>query len=162
MSSAEWVLNLSHYAPIAGAIGLIAAVGVYRVMARRSPGTGDLPIIAGRIEAGAMAFLRRQYTVLLPVLVVVAGLLSVAVGWPVGLAFELGGVCSLGAGFIGMRAATKANVRTAEAARAEGAASGRPFSTRTCCHFVSGWTSKTLPSCWSTDQAKCGSNSADR
>ncbi len=122
MSSAEWVLNLSHYAPIAGAIGLIAAVGVYRVMARRSPGTGDLPIIAGRIEEGAMAFLRRQYTVLLPVLVVVAGLLSVAVGWPVGLAFVLGGVCSLGAGFIGMRAATKANVRTAEAARAEGAA----------------------------------------
>ena len=122
MSSAEWVLTLSRSAPVAGVIGLIAAVGVYRWVSRLPAGTGDLPIIAGRIEEGAMAFLRRQYMVLLPVLVVVAGLLSLAVGWAVGLTFVLGGVCSLGAGFIGMRAATKANVRTAEAARAEGAA----------------------------------------
>ena len=122
MSSAEWVLTLSRSAPVAGVIGLIAAVGVYRWVSRLPAGTVDLPIIAGRIEEGAMAFLRRQYTVLLPVLVVVAGLLSLAVGWAVGLTFVLGGVCSLGAGFIGMRAATKANVRTAEAARAEGAA----------------------------------------
>ena len=122
MSSAEWVLTLSRSAPVAGVIGLIAAVGVYRWVSRLPAGTGDLPIIAGRIEEGAMAFLRRQYTVLLPVLVVVAVLLSLAVGWAVGLTFVLGGVCSLGAGFIGMRAATKANVRTAEAARAEGAA----------------------------------------
>ena len=122
MSSAQWVLLLSHYAPIGGVVGLLAAVGVYRWVSRLPPGTGDLPIIAGRIEAGAMAFLRRQYTVLLPVLVVVAILLSLAVGWPVGLAFVAGGLCSLSAGFIGMRAATKANVRTTEAARAQGAA----------------------------------------
>ena len=80
-------------------------------------------MIAGRIEQGAMAFLRRQYQVLIPVLLVVAVLLSLAVGWRVGVTFILGGLCSLVAGFIGMQAATKANVRTTEAARTEGAAS---------------------------------------
>jgi K(+)-stimulated pyrophosphate-energized sodium pump len=102
---------------------LVAAALVFRGVSRRPPGTGQLPIIAGRIEEGAMAFLRRQYRVLVPVLLVVAALLSLAVGWRVGVTFILGGVCSLFAGFIGMRAATKANVRTAEAARTEGPAS---------------------------------------
>ena len=122
MSSSEVVLQLSRLAPIAGAIGLFAALLIFRSVNGRSPGTGLLPTIAGRIELGAMAFLRRQYLVLAPVLIVVAILLSVAVGWRVGVTFVLGGLCSLVAGLIGMRAATRANVRTAEAARKDGAA----------------------------------------
>ncbi len=123
LTAAGMVLSLGRAAPIAGALGLVAAMVAFGTVQRRSPGTGLLPLIAGRIEQGAMAFLRRQYTVLVPVLLVVAGLLTLAVGWRVGVTFILGGVCSLVAGFVGMRAATKANVRTTEAARREGAAS---------------------------------------
>ena len=122
VSAAEWVFLLARYAPVAGAIGLIAALLVLRSVVAKSPGTSELTIISGRIEQGAMAFLRRMYTVLGPVLLAVAGLLWFAVGWRVAITFVFGGLCSLVAGFTGMRAATKANVRTAEAARGEGAA----------------------------------------
>ena len=122
MSAAEWVFLLARYAPVAGALGLIVAVLVFRSVLAKPPGTGELLVISGRIEQGAMAFLRRQYSVLVPVLVAVAGLLWYTVGWRVGGTFIFGGVCSLVAGFIGMRAATKANVRTTEAARTEGSA----------------------------------------
>ena len=120
MSAAEWVFLLARYAPVAGALGLIVAVLVFRSVLAKSPGSPELRIISGRIEQGAMAFLRRQYSVLVPVLVAVAGLLWFSVGWRVGVTFIFGGVCSLVAGFTGMRAATKANVRTTEAARTEG------------------------------------------
>jgi K(+)-stimulated pyrophosphate-energized sodium pump len=123
LSASDLDLTLGRGAPLAGAAGLLAAVAVFRIVSRRPTGTGQLPVIAGRIEQGAMAFLRRQYRVLLPVLLMVAALLTAAVGWRVGVTFILGGVCSLIAGFIGMRAATKANVRTAEAARTSGPAS---------------------------------------
>ncbi len=122
MSAAEWVFLLARYAPVAGALGLVVAVLVFRSVLAKSPGSPELRIISGRIEQGAMAFLRRQYSVLVPVLVAVAGLLWFSVGWRVGVTFIFGGVCSLVAGFTGMRAATKANVRTTEAARSEGSA----------------------------------------
>ena len=67
-----------------------------------------------------MAFLRREYTVLTPFLLLVAALLAWAIGpWTAG-AYLFGGVCSVIAGLVGMKAATKANVRTAEAARSVG------------------------------------------
>jgi K(+)-stimulated pyrophosphate-energized sodium pump len=61
--------------------------------------------------------------VLLPFLVVVAGLLAYAVGVPTAIAYVVGGVASVAAGYAGMSSATKANTRTAEAARASGQAS---------------------------------------
>src|SRR5437867_10122024 len=76
--------------------------------------------IAGAIHTGAMAFLRREYSILVGFIVVVAALLSIAIGTGTALAFVAGALCSMLAGFIGMKAATKANVRTAEAARSKG------------------------------------------
>src|SRR5689334_25122662 len=73
--------------------------------------------IAGLIETGAMAFLKRQYLVLAPVLLLVAALLGLTVGGRIGAAYIVGGIASVAAGFFGMRAATKTNVRTAAAAR---------------------------------------------
>ncbi len=122
VSAAEWVFLLARYSPVAGGIGLVLAILVFRSIVKRSPGTGELAVIAGRIEQGSMAFLRRMYSVLIPVMILVAGLLWYAVGWQVAVTFIFGAVCSAVAGFTGMRAATKANVRTAEAARAEGKA----------------------------------------
>src|SRR5690606_14235303 len=78
--------------------------------------------LAELIEKGAMAFLRREYTVLLPFLILVAGLLYLAIGANTAIAYIFGGFCSIGAGLFGMKAATKANVRTAEAARDVGQA----------------------------------------
>src|SRR6266542_3397981 len=76
--------------------------------------------IAEAIHTGAMAFLRREYSILVGFIVVVALLLSFAIGMRTALAFGAGALCSMLAGFVGMKAATKANVRTAEAARGKG------------------------------------------
>jgi K(+)-stimulated pyrophosphate-energized sodium pump len=80
--------------------------------------------IAAQIHDGAMAFLFREYRVLIVFIVVVfvLMLLAPALGYRTGLCFLGGALCSVAAGFIGMNTATKANVRTAEAARSKGLA----------------------------------------
>ena len=107
---------------LAGLLGLGAAALIYGAIRRQPTGTAAMQALAGLIETGAMAFLRREYAVLLPFVLVVAGLLGWAVGTPTALAFTFGGSCSILAGLFGMKAATKANVRTAEAARSSGQA----------------------------------------
>jgi K(+)-stimulated pyrophosphate-energized sodium pump len=110
------------YALWLGLLGLLVAFVVYRGVARQSPGSTAMQFLAEQIHVGAMAFLRREYLVLLPFLLVVAVLLSLALGWETGVAYVVGGLCSVAAGYAGMTAATKANVRTSEAARASGQA----------------------------------------
>src|SRR5690606_8434780 len=85
-----------------------------------SAGNEVMRDIASQIEIGAMAFLRREYSVLAVFIVVVAVLLGVAIGPWTAAAFIGGALSSMTAGFIGMKAATKANVRTSEAARSQG------------------------------------------
>ena len=114
--------NLTTYALVIGVVGLIACYLTYRGIVRQSPGSQIMQDLAEQIQLGAMAFLQREYTVLLPFLLVVAGLLGWAVGFPTGIAYVIGGLCSVAAGYAGMTAATKANVRTSEAARASGQA----------------------------------------
>jgi K(+)-stimulated pyrophosphate-energized sodium pump len=111
------VTRLFPVSALVGLAGLAAAVGVYLALLRRSAGGEATRRIGVLIQAGAGAFLRRQYLVLLPVLAVVAWLLANALGWRIGLAYAAGGAASAAAGFLGMRAATQANTRTAEAAR---------------------------------------------
>lgn len=104
------------------AVGIIAAILTFAGVKRQSAGSEIMQSLAGEIHLGAMAFLRAEYVVLLPFLIVVTGLLSWAVGLGTGLAYAFGGICSVATGWIGMRGATAANVRTAEAARASGQA----------------------------------------
>jgi K(+)-stimulated pyrophosphate-energized sodium pump len=104
------------------AVGLIATILTFAGVKRQSAGSAQMQSLAGEIHLGAMAFLRAEYVILLPFLVVVTGLLSWAVGVPTGMAYAFGGICSVATGWIGMRGATAANVRTAEAARASGQA----------------------------------------
>lgn len=110
------------YAVGAGAIGLLIALLVYRSLKHHSAGSTAMQDLAGLIETGAMAFLRREYMVLLPFVLVVAALLAWVIDPETGLAYLLGAGCSVTAGLIGMKAATKANVRTTEAARSSGQA----------------------------------------
>ncbi|TFG47101.1 MAG: sodium-translocating pyrophosphatase [Gemmatimonadales bacterium] len=103
-----------------GFAGLLIALSIYVYLRRQPTGTAVMQDISKLIEDGAMAFLRREYTVLAPFLLLVAALLAWAIGaWTAG-AYLFGGICSVFAGLVGMKAATKANVRTSEAARSIG------------------------------------------
>ena len=106
----------------AGVVGLIATFLTFGGIRRLSPGTQAMQDLAGEIHVGAMAFLRAEYVVLVPFLVVVAGLLGWAIGIKTAIAYIIGGLLSVLSGWIGMQGATAANVRTAEAARSSGQA----------------------------------------
>ncbi|CAN5117974.1 sodium-translocating pyrophosphatase [soil metagenome] len=103
-----------------GLLGLLVAWAIYTYVKRQPEGNGTMRDLAGQIHDGAMAFLKREYSVLIPFILVVSVLLALAVGWRTGAAYVAGAVCSILAGFFGMAAATRANVRTCEAARAHG------------------------------------------
>jgi K(+)-stimulated pyrophosphate-energized sodium pump len=107
-------------APVAGLFGLAVAAVLLVSVTRRPVGTNVMAEIAAAIESGAMAYLRRQYRILAIFVLVVAVLLTWQLGGQTGIAFVSGAACSALAGFAGMTAATRANVRTAEAARSEG------------------------------------------
>ena len=103
-----------------GLVGLIVALVLYGYIRRQPAGSEIMRGIAAQIETGAMAFLRREYSVLAIFVLIVGALLWLAIGQWTAFAFLAGAISSMGAGFIGMKAATKANVRTSEAARSSG------------------------------------------
>lgn len=108
------------FAPIAGVAGLLVALAIYLSLRRQPAGNALMQGIADQIHVGAMAFLRREYTVLVFFVLVVALLLGFSLNAATAVAFVSGALCSVLAGFFGMKAATRANVRTAEAARGVG------------------------------------------
>ena len=108
-------------APIIGAIALLFALARSANIGKLSEGNERMVEIAGYIREGAMAFLRREYrslVIFIVVLFVLIGLLLKS--WTTALCFLCGALFSMFAGYIGMRAATQANVRTTEAARTGG------------------------------------------
>jgi K(+)-stimulated pyrophosphate-energized sodium pump len=115
--------NLMYSLPVFGLLGLLYVVWKSNWVAKQDAGTDKMKKIAGHIAEGAMAFLKAEYKVLVIFVVCVAILLAIsgansANSSPlVGLSFVLGAFSSALAGFIGMRVATKANVRTTNAAR---------------------------------------------
>ena len=115
-------MELQMYAPILGVIGFVIAIVIYNVIKAQPEGNDTMKEIAEAIRAGAMAFLKREYTVLAGFIVLVFFLIILApgLGFNTALAFLGGALCSMLCGFIGMKAATHANVRTAEAARSGG------------------------------------------
>ena len=114
------LLDLTGWSWLAGAAGLLAALVVYRYMVAQPGGDSVMTDLAEQIHDGAMAFLRREYTVLGIFVLVVAVLLFLAIGQASALAYVAGAASSVLAGFFGMKAATRANVRTSAAANREG------------------------------------------
>ncbi len=100
-----------------GVIGLIIAVFFYFRVKSLPDGNETMKRIAGYIREGSMAFLSRQYKVLAVYAAVVFVAIGYGLGWLAAGSFLLGAFLSLLAGFVGMKAATFANVRTTEAAR---------------------------------------------
>ncbi len=114
--------NVAFFAWWMGAFGMALALALYLWIRRQPQGNEVMRGIAEQIHTGAMAFLRREYMVVIPFLLVVGALLYRAIGERTGYAYVAGGLCSIIAGLAGMKAATRANVRTSEAARDTGQA----------------------------------------
>lgn len=113
--------NLIFYCAIAvGVIALVFAYIKYLSITKIEPGNERMKEISGYIQEGAMAFLVREYKYLAIFVIVVAIILGVAIDLLTAVCFLAGSICSILAGFFGMKAATKANVRTANAAKEYG------------------------------------------
>ncbi len=115
--------SIFYLVPVFGLIALLYTMIKSSWVGRQQAGTDRMKEISTYIAEGAMAFLKAEYKVL-TYFVIIAALLLGFMGsananshWSIALAFVVGAVFSALAGFIGMRIATKANVRTAEAAR---------------------------------------------
>jgi K(+)-stimulated pyrophosphate-energized sodium pump len=116
-------MDLFVLVPIFGVVALLYTFIQSNWVSKQNAGNEKMKIISGHIADGAMAFLKAEYKILTYFVVIVAILLAVMGStnanshWSIGVAFVVGAVFSALAGFIGMKIATKANVRTAEAAR---------------------------------------------
>ncbi len=107
--------------PILGIGGLLVAFAIYHIMTRHNHGDGKVKHIGDQIALGAMVFLHREYKMLAMFAAVLVGCIFVSpLGANTAIAFIVGAVSSATAGYLGMIAATKANVRTAVAAHHHG------------------------------------------
>jgi K(+)-stimulated pyrophosphate-energized sodium pump len=104
------------------ALGCAGAAVLYGLVTSRwllakSPGNEEMQAISAAVQEGAQAYLRRQYTIIGAVAVVLAILLAVALDIETAIGFVIGGAFSAAAGFIGMNVSVRANARVAESAR---------------------------------------------
>ncbi len=116
-------MNILYLVPLFGVVALIYTVIKSSWVGKQDAGNDRMKEIAKYIAEGAMAFLKAEWKIL-GYFVVIAGILLAYMGysnphssWMIAVAFVIGAFFSAFAGFIGMRIATKANVRTAQAAR---------------------------------------------
>lgn len=107
-------------APIVGVLALLFAFYKASVVSKADPGTDRMQEISSYIHEGAMAFLARQYKSVSIFAIVMFFILGFAISWPTAAAFATGAACSALAGYFGMTVATKANVRTTNAAMTSG------------------------------------------
>ena len=115
--------NLIYLIPVLGIVGIIVMAIKSAWVTKQDAGDGEMVTLSGYIADGAMAFLRAEWKIL-AYFVVIAGLLLAYSGFTVhtsspviAVSFLVGAFLSAFAGFLGMRIATKANVRTTQAAR---------------------------------------------
>jgi K(+)-stimulated pyrophosphate-energized sodium pump len=109
--------GLTVIAPFLGVLSLIIAWLIYGYVKKQPNGTPLMQELEEMIHDGAMAFLKKEYSILIIFIAVVFIVLGLLLGeWRTSVAFVTGAFCSMLAGFSGMSAATKGNSRTAEAA----------------------------------------------
>jgi K(+)-stimulated pyrophosphate-energized sodium pump len=111
-----------YLSPVLGVVGLVIAYQTYRSLLAKPSGNEKMQEIAEAIRNGATAFLKQEFTTLVFVIAIAFLLIWWSLGFESGICFVFGASSSLLAGFMGMRAATSANVRTAQAAADNNAA----------------------------------------
>jgi len=99
-----------------GVLGLLFVAYLSVKVLSKETGNAVMQEISNFIYEGAMAFLFREYRAIAVFVAVVTVLIGLGIGWATAVAYVIGAVCSLTAGVIGMHIATRANVRTAQAA----------------------------------------------
>lgn len=115
--------NLIYAVPALGLVGLLYTFIKFNWVSKQDAGNDKMKEISNHIAEGAMAFLKAEWKILGYFVVIVGILLAVMATsnphshWLIAGAFVIGAVFSATAGYIGMKVATKANVRTAHAAR---------------------------------------------
>ena len=115
------MIDLNLIPPILGVVGLVVAVIIFGIVKSYDEGSDALRKIADAIHLGAMVFMRREYTMLAIFAVVLLVLIYFSpLGSHTAIAFLAGALSSAGAGWFGMYTATKANVRTTNAAHTQG------------------------------------------
>ena len=107
----------SSLAIVCGLLALVFAFFLSVSITKEDAGNERMKEISGYIHEGAMAFLMREYKYLAAFIVVVGGIILVAIDYKTAICFVVGAVFSILAGYFGMNVATKANVRTAQAAK---------------------------------------------
>ena len=112
--------NYFMYSPFVGLAGLVFVASCYFWVIRQPSGNPKMNEIAGLIESGSMTFLKKEYSILFLFLMVITSLLILFLSWETALCYLGGAFTSMICGFIGMKAATKANVRTTQAAAQSG------------------------------------------
>lgn len=115
--------NIIYLIPAMGVLGLAYTLWKFNWVSKQDPGNDRMKEISTYIAEGAMAFLKAEWKILGYFVALVSILLAVMASanphshWSIAVAFVIGAVFSATAGYIGMKVATKANVRTAQAAR---------------------------------------------
>lgn len=102
---------------VCGIISLIVLIFIAKGIIKKDPGNKKMKEIASHIEEGAMAFIKKEYKYLSIFVVCIFVLISAFLSYKTAIAFLVGAIFSMLAGFIGMKIAVKANVRTANAAK---------------------------------------------
>ena len=110
-------MDLIYLAPICAVLGLLFALYSLSKVMKEQPGDEKMQKIAAAIHLGAMVFLRRQYCAIGAFVIVMAIILAILISPWAALCYVIGAALSATAGFIGMNSATKANVRTTNAAK---------------------------------------------
>src|SRR5205085_11752289 len=104
------------FSMVCAAIGLIFAFLLIAIVIRAPAGNERMREISAAVQEGAKAYLNRQVVTISAIAIVIFVLLFFFKDHPTGIGFMIGAFCSLSAGFIGMRIAVIANVRTTQAA----------------------------------------------
>ncbi len=104
-------------APVCGLIALVFALILWLKLKQADTGNERMREIGAAIHEGAMAFMKREYTYLSVFVVVLAIVLAVVINYQTSISFIVGAIFSATAGYVGMKVATAANMRTAHAAR---------------------------------------------
>ncbi len=121
---------MNYLIPAIGVLALLVAAGLAVWVKKQDEGTDRMKEIAAAIHEGAQAFLMSEYKILVIFIVVLFAAIGFGISWATAVCFVIGAVFSTIAGYCGMQVATRANVRTANAAKEGGMTKALPIAYR--------------------------------